>query len=820
MVLGEALAPLAALRRWVNYETYPDPDRPGKTIKRPVDVRTGLFCNSNLPAHQYTYAEAAATGRKIGFVFVEGDGYWFVDIDGALEGTPGGWQWSAIAQEICAMFPGAAMEVSQSGTGLHIIGRGMVPPHSCKNIPLRLELYTTERFCALTGNQLQGNAASDHTAAITALAERYFPPNPHGDIAGWTAEPVPEWSGPADDAELLRAAMASGRKNAANVFGPGNVTFADLWEANADKLAQKWPGDKGAYDASQADAALASHLAYWTGKNCERIRDLMWQSALARQKWEDRPDWLDTTIMRAASVVANVAKGRDPIPPPAAIVGQPLAGVTQGTTALVTAGVQTAPTEIVLRVVGSDFVPSDQQRAFFAGCVYVVRDHKVWHPATGELLDKARMDVVYGGHAFPMDIQNDKVTDSAFDAFTRSRVFEAPRAQRTCFRPEYPPGAIVLEEGLSLLNTYLPITTRRIPGDVTPFLVHMRKLFPVDRDREILFNYLASMVRNPGRKFQWWPVIQGMEGNGKSLINRLMQFCIGQRYSHLVNPDAMAKTGNQFNKWVEGHLFLGIEEIFVNNRRDFLETFKTTVTDDRVAVEGKGADQGTGDNRLNGLMFTNHADAIPITTDSRRYCILYSAQQSILDLQRDGMTGNYFPDLYDWFYGRGKWAEHGPWYGAACVNDWLHNFALTAELDPAQLCVRAPETSSTATARSLSLGRAEQEIIEAIEEGRPGFAGGWISSIMLDRLLEQIKAPVPRTKRRALIEALGFVLHPYLPDGRAHGIVQPDNGKPRLYVREGHLSLALTDGGAIAKAYTAAQQGVTNDQAAARFAAN
>lgn len=819
MVLGEALAPLAALRRWVNYETYPDPDRPGKTIKRPVDVRTGLWCNSNLPPHQYAYAEAAATGRPIGFVFVEGDGYWFVDVDGALEATPGGYRWSALANEVCAMFPGAAMEVSQSGTGLHIIGRGVVPPHACKNIPAKLELYTNERFCALTGKQLQGNAASDHTAAIAALAERYFPPNPHGDIAGWTGEPVPEWGGPADDAELLRAAMASGRKNAANAFGPGNVTFADLWEANADKLTQKWPSDKGGYDASHADAALASHLAYWTGKNCERIRDLMWQSALSRQKWEDRPEWLDTTIMRAASVVGNVAKGRDPIPPPGAIVGASLPGVTVGTSALVTVGVQTAPTEIVLRVAGSDFVPSDQQRGFFAGCVYVVRDHKVWHPATGELLDKARMDVVYGGRAFPMDIQNDKVSDSAFDAFTRSRVFEAPRAQRTCFRPEYPPGAIVLEEGLSLLNTYLPIQTKRIAGDVTPFLTHMRKLLPVDRDREIIFNYLASMVRNPGRKFQWCPVIQGMEGNGKSLINRLMQYCIGQRYSHLVNPDAMAKTGNQFNSWIEGNLFLGIEEIFVNNRRDFLETFKTTVTDDRVAMEGKGRDQGTGDNRLNIIMFTNHADAIPITTDSRRYCILYTAQQSILDLVRDGMTGDYFPKLYDWFYGRGEWAEHGPWYGAACVNNWLHEFQLTAELDPAQLCVRAPETSSTATARSLSLGRAEQEIIEAIEEGRPGFVGGWLSSIMLDRLLDQIKAPVPRTKRRALIEALGFTLHPFLPDGRTHGIVQPDNGKPRLYVREGHLALQLTEGAAIAKAYTLAQNTVANDQAAARFAA-
>lgn len=309
--LGTALAPLATLRRFVNYETYPDPDRQGKTIKRPIDVRTGLWCNSNLPEHQYTFAEAKATGRPIGFVFAEADGYFFIDIDGALEANPaGGYQWSALAHEIMAMFPGAAVEVSQSKRGLHVIGQGVAPLHSCKNIPLGLELYTNERFVALTGDMLQGDASLDHTPALAAFAERFFPPNPYGEITGWTNEPVPEWGGPEDDADLLRAALASGKRDAAAAFGAGNVTFADLWDADADKLAAKWPSGKGGYDASQADASLAGHLAFWTGKNHERTRALMWQSGLARQKWEDRPEWLETTIMRAASVVQNVAKGR------------------------------------------------------------------------------------------------------------------------------------------------------------------------------------------------------------------------------------------------------------------------------------------------------------------------------------------------------------------------------------------------------------------------------------------------------------------------------------------------------------------------------
>lgn len=799
MTLPDAFLPLTAYRRWVTWDAYADPDRPGKTIKRPTDVRTGMWCNSNDPAHQYSYAEAAATGRKTGFVFNEADGFWFLDIDGALQaGATGGYEWSPLATELCQQLQGAAVEVSQSGTGLHAVGRGAVPAHSCKNIMLHLELYTHERFVALTGNHAQGSAAFDASATIGAIAERYFPPNAHGDIAGWTDQPVEGYGGPEDDEELIRAALASGKKSAAAAFGANHVTFEDLWTANGDALERKWPSDKGGYDASQADGALASHLAYWTGKNCERVRSLMLRSALAREKWIDRPEWLDTTVLKAASVVTNIATGR-----PAPDVPDPIAA-----------------TGLALRKPGQEFLSPPDQLAFFTGCVYIVAENRVWIPATGDMLDKARFDVVYAGHIFPIDGQNDKVTDSAWDAFTRSRVFQAPRVDRGCFRPEQPAGGIVHEDGRTMVNTYLPIATRREAGDPSPFLNHLAKMLPDQRDRSILLHYMASMRQNPGVKFQWWPVIQGVEGNGKTMIDRVMSFAIGQRYSHLVNPEAMAKTGNQFNLWVQGNLYLGIEEIYVNNRRDFLDSFKATVTNDRLPMEGKGANQTTGDNRLNGIMFTNHHDAVPINVDSRRYAIFFTAQQSVDDLERDGMLeANYFPDLYDWLYGRRRYYNYGPNYGLAVVNDYLAAFQLQAAFDPAELCVRAPQTTSTASALRFSLGRAEQEIIEAIEEARPGFAGGWISSIMVDRLLDQIRVNVPRIKRRDLMTSLGYDLHPILDDGRVNNSVMPDNAKPRLFVARGHLSLNLTDPAAVAKAYTAAQNTVVSDNVAARFGA-
>ena len=52
------------------------------------------------------------------------------------------------------------------------------------------------------------------------------------------------------------------------------------------------------YDASAADQALAYRLHYYTGGNCERVRELMMMSGLRRDKW-DREDYLPRTILSA-----------------------------------------------------------------------------------------------------------------------------------------------------------------------------------------------------------------------------------------------------------------------------------------------------------------------------------------------------------------------------------------------------------------------------------------------------------------------------------------------------------------------------------------
>lgn len=448
-----------------------------------------------------------------------------------------------------------------------------------------------------------------------------------------------------------------------------------------------------------------------------------------------------------------------------------------------------------------------EQVAWFAGCVYIASIHKILAPG-GKMYDQQRFNAMYGGRSFVMDPTNARTVRSAWECFLESQALAFPKVDGCAFRPELPPGSILTLEGYMYANIYVPIETRQVEGDPEPFLRLVRKILPNERDQHILLTYMASMIRNPGVKFQWWPVLQGTQGNGKTAFIRVLQHCIGKRYSHLPNVAEMAKNGIKFNSWIAGRLFLGFEEVYVPGRREFLEEMKPIVTNDSLQVEAKGVDQTMEDNRANGLMCTNHEDGVPVTIDDRRYSIFYTAQQSKADKIRDGMTGDYFPDFYDWCTGKGKYAEGGLSYGYAIVNWWLRTqYKLHAEFDPAGACQEAPSTSSTHAAVTNSLGLIEQEILEAIEQDEQGFRGGWVSSAALTKLLTRIGKNIPINKRRAMMQSLGYDWHPHLREGRAtHPTIFDGPGKIRIYAKRDALITQIRDPREVMAKYISDQQ--------------
>lgn len=780
-VLPPAFAAMAAYRQFLCYALVPNQSKPGKFDKLPVSPHTGEVVTAHDPKHWTTAEHACATasgwgpGYGVAFTFTEADPFWFVDIDNCFDGQ----SWSPLALRVAAMFPGAAMEVSQSGTGMHIFGTGRAPAHGKKNAALGMEFYTELRFVALTGTGAVGDAATDHTAALHALTAEYFPPGASSGTDGsftLSNSPVPEWRGPTDNDDLIRRALRS--KSASSVFG-GGASFADLWGANADALAQAYPDSGGrAYDASQADAALVSHLAFWTGRHGERIQELMLLSGLVRDKWH-REDYLPRTICEILARPGEVLidKPTEPAATPQAA--------------------EAAPRQA--DVTGHTFLSPEVQKALFAGCIYVQDRHRVLVPG-GALLKPDQFRVAFGGYVFAMDAVNERTTRNAWEAFTESQVLRAPRADTICFKPDQAPGAIVNDAGRLRVNTYWPAEVKRKKGDPGPFLVHLAKLLPDERDQKILLAYMAAVVQHKGIKFPWCPVLQGCEGNGKTFFSACVAMAVGQHFTHWPLADDIA---SQFNGWIADKVFIALEELKGQDHSsdDVVNRLMVLITGGfGVQIQQKGVDQFSMEICANFIATTNHKNAVRKTPDTaRRFALFYTAQQSLADIMRDGMGGDYFPKLY-------AWARAD---GFAIIAEFLHTYPIPAEFNPAGDMHRAPHTSTTDAAMQESRGGVEQQIAEVIAQETPGFMGGWVSSIMLDRLItETLKmgGRLSLNKRRGLLKGMGYVMHPGLPEGRVNNPVQPDGRKPQLYILENHPDRWLTGAAEIAKAYSAAQQ--------------
>lgn len=764
--IPQALGAMASYAQFMIYQLVPSATRPGKTDKFPCNI-SGSKADPHDPKNWVTAdtacAEATRRGASWGvaFVLTENDPFFFIDIDGALSNDS---QWSDVAVSLCTTFSGAAIEVSQSGKGLHILGKSQsFPDHSCKNDKYNLECYTEKRFIALTGNAVVGDVSTYHDGALNVTVAQYFPPSQNVNSSEWTTTHQLGSCPIEDDARLIEKATTA-KGSVAQMFGQGKATFNDLWTRNVSALADSYPDPDREYDGNRADAALAAHLLWWCGGNCERVERLMRLSALKRDKWDSHRSYMQRTITGAAARQTTYYSVGAPIE-----IAQPVE--------------TSSPTART----GYQLIAGSQLCDMFKDFIYVANQHRILTP-DGLMLKQGQFDAVYGGYIFALDDTNDKTTKKAWEAFTESQAYTFCKVFDIMYDPDTPFGSIITEDGIRYVNAFKPSDDMGTPGDVSVYTNHVAKLLPFDHNQ--LLDWIAYKVQNPGKCMLWAPVIIGTYGNGKTTIADAVIMMMGRRHTTIVQS---SDVDNKFNGWVFGNTFAVINDFKVGDKRDVIEILKPLVTDRMIAYQKKGVDSDTCRNMLGLIITSNHRDAIIKTQDDRRYATFITHQADRGELERDGLNAAHFEAL-ERFMTDPQSISHLRYY---FLNRKVANHPITA-----------PNTSSTALAISESRGSIEQEVLEAIEEGRPGFRGGWVSSKALDTLLVQLRAGsrVPPAKRRDMMRSLGYDWHPALKDGRVNNALFTDGGsKPRLYVKEGHLCLNITTPSEVARQYEAAQ---------------
>lgn len=320
--LAGPFAPLAQYKQFMLWRLQPDPDG-GKPRKMPIAI-DGTAGSSTNPAcwtdARTAIDHAERTGQGVAFVLTDNDPFVFIDVDNCASNG----QWDACAQDAIARFPGAMYEASQSRRGMHLFVTGDTPQGFTGRKRGQFECYRTARYVALTGFDAQGQFFNYGDRLLSFINDKFPVVVADGDVGplSWNPGPILEWSGPADDEELLRQFLAApAPQSAAQAFAhlapnaPAAVDVvvsnADLFNANATVLHRAYPSDKAdPFDKSTAAFALACRLAYWTGKDCPRIERLMDRAAFRRTKADlyhsNGITYMHWDIMRACAMTTKV----------------------------------------------------------------------------------------------------------------------------------------------------------------------------------------------------------------------------------------------------------------------------------------------------------------------------------------------------------------------------------------------------------------------------------------------------------------------------------------------------------------------------------
>lgn len=285
-------AELRAIRQWHVYKLTPRKDGE-KMNKAPADPVTG----QNLAGWQKSFfsfeqtLEALLENKPgnlagVGFVFTGEEPFSGADLDSCINDTG---NLTPAARQIVERLA-SYTEVSPSGKGLRIIGRGKLPDGDRGGKRGDYEAYSGGRFLTITGNVFENRCKIRDFTTDLAWYRETFTRAP-------AQKPVVTPSSPRE--------QPPSNPDSPQDYGcpstPEDVIRLAELSKDGDKFRRLMSADLTDYggDQSSADLALCSLLAFFCGKNESLMMATFEQSELAhREKWK-REDYRIRTIKKA-----------------------------------------------------------------------------------------------------------------------------------------------------------------------------------------------------------------------------------------------------------------------------------------------------------------------------------------------------------------------------------------------------------------------------------------------------------------------------------------------------------------------------------------
>lgn len=302
-------------------------------------------------------------------------------------------------------------------------------------------------------------------------------------------------------------------------------------------------------------------------------------------------------------------------------------------------------------------------------------------------------------------------------------------------------------------------------GDIKPWLDLAAHLVPDDRERGLLFDWMAHLLQHPGVKPNWHPLIGSeVHGTGKDSLFLPLVKGLGDGEGGNVSTIRTSDLEGQWTWWAENVQLVVVSEITSFERRSVMQRIKSYMATppDTIEVNKKGVGQYQVPNKFGMVMFTNSEDAAAIEQHDRRFFVLWSHAEQL--------EPEWYAQYHDWMGG-------DEMAGAKAVVNWLFQRDISAFNARGD----APHTQAKENMRRAALPLVEGLVVDGIENEEGPFARDVVTMREIQDWLnlQRVKSMPPPTKLAFMLRCVGA-----LRMGQVR--IDGDEGRQTLYVVRRH----------------------------------
>lgn len=748
---------LRSEKRWVLW-SYVKRDGKWRKIPMQANGRPASSTDQKTWTDFESASDAYLMGDFDGLGFTLGDGFYGIDSDDSR--SPDG-SLNELGQRVLDSTEGYA-EVSPSGTGFKVITRSRMDFSKNDSGGIGLEAYPAGRYFTITGHRMNGHdRLPDRDVDLSWLPPLFGAEAPtnasddeldikpiellKGPIKDWPAERIESELMPYLDPDCDYGTWVMIGQALYHQFegDPEGLRIWDEWSENGSKYAPGEPDKK--WNTFTAEGGRRGPVTLATViKLANDNPDKQNESLIRSQGEVSRLVGIIELAQDMVSLRANVIKeikAADIDPIQREQIAQEMSRKIH----------QLTRSKPQIRDVREMIKPDTSVRSQGVGLpewaqqyIWIIQEDKFMNMATSQLLTKMSFNALHNRDVQAAFGEGSLASDIALD------IFRIPVVNQRVYLPTAGPTFIL--NGMTCVNSYLPNSVPEASknpdqGAIKVVLDHIDMLTGNDKVMaRHLIQWMAHNVKHPGKKILWSPLIKGIEGDGKTVLGKMLQGMMGLLNVGVVGTNVLF---TDFNGWAEGRCVNIIEEIRItgHNRHDVANALKPNITNAVIAIHRKGLDEYNIPNTCNYIAFTNFEDALPLQHGDRRWLTI----RTPFDGPEDLPGADYYAKLH-------RVVEN---YAAD-----LKAYFLAVDMTGFEAEGRAPDSEFKNEMIAASTSDEEWEAQAILEEGALGVSKDVLSSAHLSAAIELRTGQKPNGQTmHKLLRKLG--LYPVTIDNKS-----------------------------------------------------